>query len=302
MKRLIVSTALIGLLSAACGGVGAVQVSPLDDNPSPNTSRPSTTPDKSPTTDPSSTPSVTPPPPTGTLTVQVWLTLGEHLFPATRTQAGTVAVGKAALTQLLAGPTSHELAAGVGSTIPADTKLLDLNIQDGVATVNMNGAYDDGGGSLSMRMRLAEVVYTISQFPSVQGVDFQLDGKPVAVFSGEGIVLDHAQTRADFEDLLPSIVVETPGPGDEVSSPVTISGTANVFEATVSYRIEDENGHSLADGYATATCGTGCRGTYVITVDYKVGHDQPGTIVVFESSAQDGSEINVVRIPVMLRA
>jgi hypothetical protein len=58
----------------------------------------------------------------------------------------------------------------------------------------------------------------------------------------------------------------------------------------------------VADGYATASCGTGCRGTYVITVHYEVGHDQPGTIVVFESSAQDGSEINVVKIPVTLKA
>ena len=301
MKRLIVSTVMLGLLGAACAGSGAVRVSPLGGDPSPSRpAKPSSTPTRSPTTDPSSTPTSSPP--SGTLTVQVWLTQGEHLFPATRTQAATVAVGKAALTQLLAGPTSPERGAGVGTTIPAGTKLIDLNIQDGVATVNMNGTYDDGGGSLSMRMRLAEVVYTITQFPSVQGVDFQLDGKAVDTFSGEGIVLDHPQTRVDFEDLLPSIVVETPGPGDAVSSPITISGTANVFEATVSYRIEDENGHSVADGYATASCGTGCRGTYVITVDYEVGHDQPGTIVVFESSAQDGSEINVVKIPVTLRA
>jgi spore germination protein GerM len=302
MKRLIVSAITIGLLGAACAGTGAVRVSPLDQNPSPSTtSKPRPTTSKTPTTEPSSTPSETSTP-TGTLTVHVWFTQGEHLFLATRSQAATVAVGRAALTQLLAGPTSQERDAGVGTTIPAGTELIDLNIQDGVATVDMNGAYDDGGGSLSMRMRLAEVVYTITQFPSVQGVDFQLDGSAVEAFSGEGIVLDHPQTRADFEDLLPAIVVETPGPGDAVSSPLTISGTANVFEATVSYRIEDENGHSVADGYATATCGTGCRGTYVVTVDYQVGHDQQGTVVVFESSAQDGSEINVVRIPVTLKA
>jgi spore germination protein GerM len=299
MKRLIVSAIVLGLLGAACAGTGAVRVSPLDENPSPTGSKPRPTTSKTPTTSPSSTPSQTP---TGTLTVQVWLTQGEHLFLATRTQAATIAVGRAALTQLLQGPTSAERAAGVGTTIPAGTELIDLNIQDGVATVNMNGTYDDGGGSLSMRMRLAEVVYTITQFASVQGVEFQLDGNAVDAFSGEGIVLDHPQTRADFEDLLPAIVVETPGPGDAVSSPLTISGTANVFEANVSYRIEDENGHSVADGYATATCGTGCRGTYVVTVDYTVGHDQQGTVVVFESSAQDGSEINVVRIPVTLKA
>jgi germination protein M len=299
MKRLIVSAIALGLLGAACAGTGAVRVSPLDENPSPTGSKPRPTTSTTPTTSPSSTPSETP---TGSLTVQVWLTQGEHLFLATRTQAATVAVGRAALTQLLQGPTSAERDAGVGTTIPAGTELIDLNIQDGVATVNMNGTYDDGGGSLSMRTRLAEVVYTITQFASVQGVQFQLDGSAVDAFSGEGIVLDHPQTRSDFEDLLPAIVVETPGPGDAVSSPLTISGTANVFEANVSYRIEGENGHSVADGYATATCGTGCRGTYVVTVDYTIGHDQGGTVVVFESSAQDGSEINVVRIPVTLKA
>lgn len=302
MKRLIVSAVVLGLLGAACAGTGAVRVSPLDGNPSPSTtSRPRPTTSKTPTTSPSPTPSEAPTP-TGTLTVQVWLTQGEHLFLATRTQAATVAVGRAALTRLLEGPTPEERAAGVGTTIPAGTELIDLNIQDGVATVNMNGTYDDGGGSLSMRMRLAEVVYTITQFPSVQGVQFQLDGRTVDAFSGQGIILDRPQARADFEDLLPAIVVETPGPGDSVSSPLTISGTANVFEATVSYRIEDENGRSIAGGYATATCGTGCRGTYVVTVDYNVDRDQKGSVVVFESSAQDGSEINVVRIPVTLKA
>jgi hypothetical protein len=300
MKRLIVSAAILGLLGAACAGKGAVRVSPLDESPSPTSSKPHSTP--TPPATPTDPANPTGTPPTGTLTVQVWLTQGEHLFLATRTQAATVAVGKAALTQLLAGPTATERTAGVGTVIPEGTRLLDLNIQDGVATVNMSGAFDDGGGSLSMRIRLAEAIYTITQFPTVQGVDFQLDGRAVDVFSGEGIVLDHPQTRGDYEDLLPSIVVETPGPGDSVSAPVTISGTANVFEATVSYRIEDENGHSIADGYATATCGTGCRGTYVITADYQVGHDQPGTIVVFESSAQDGSEINVVKVPVTLKA
>jgi len=129
-----------------------------------------------------------------------------------------------------------------------------------------------------------------------------MEGKPVTTFSGEGIVLDHPQTRGDYEDLLPAIVVDSPRVGASVSSPVTITGTADVFEATVSFQILDENGHVLTQGATTATCGTGCRGDYTIVAAFHVSHDQQGTIEVFESSARDGSHVNVVRIPVTLKA
>src|SRR5205823_236165 len=172
--------------------------------------------------------------------------------------------GRAALTALLEGPSSSERKAGIGTTIPSSTTLRGLTIQDGVATVDLSGAYDDGGGSASERMRLAQVVYTITQFPTVQGVNFRMDGKAVTAFSGEGIVLDQPQTRGDYEDLLPAIVVDSPRVGAAVSSPVTITGTADVFEATVSFQILDENGHVLTQGATTATCGTGCRGDYTI--------------------------------------
>src|SRR5207247_224477 len=112
---------------------------------------------------------------------------------------------------------------------------------------------------------------------------------------GEGIVLDHAQTRADYEDTLPAITVETPVIGQRVSSPVTVSGTANVFEATVSIWILDENGRKVADTTTTASCGTGCRGDYSKAVAYHVDHQQSGTVEVFEASAKDGSPTNMVK-------
>ena len=96
------------------------------------------------------------------------------------------------------------------------------------------------------------------------------------------------------------IEVTEPAVGATVTSPVTISGTADVFEATVSIRILDERGDVIADTFATATCGTGCRGDYEESVRFAVDTEQPGTIEVFESSAEDGSMINVVRIPVTL--
>jgi immunoglobulin-like protein involved in spore germination len=98
----------------------------------------------------------------------------------------------------------------------------------------------------------------------------------------------------------PAIVVRTPVAGDEVASPVTVAGTADVFEATVSIRILDANGQELAAAFTTATCGTGCRGKYSERVFFFAEERQDGTIEVFESSAMDGSPLNVVRIPVVL--
>jgi hypothetical protein len=101
-------------------------------------------------------------------------------------------------------------------------------------------------------------------------------------------------------DELPAIVVTKPSPGDTVSSPVTVAGTADVFEATVSIRILDANRKKIADTFTTATCGTGCRGDFSKQVDFTVSAQQQGTVMVFESSAENGRPINVVRIPVTL--
>ena len=56
-------------------------------------------------------------------------------------------------------------------------------------------------------------------FPTVESVEFRLDGQPVTTFSSEGIVLDGPQTRADYEDVTPAILVETPAPFETVTDP-----------------------------------------------------------------------------------
>ena len=100
----------------------------------------------------------------------------------------------------------------------------------------------------------------------------------------------------------PAIVVKQPASGDEVASPVTISGTADVFEATVHVRILDSGGLEVAARFTTATCGSGCRGEFSTELSFFVEQTQDGTIEVFEQSAEDGSAINVVTVPVVLVA
>lgn len=230
----------------------------------------------------------------------MWFGYGEWLFVTERTEPSSPRVGAAAVTALLAGPSGAERAAGVGTSILEGTELLGLSIDGGIATVDLSRMFGSGGGSLSMFSRLAQLTYTLTQFPGVRGVNLKMDGKPVKVFGGEGIILDQPMTRRSFRDRLPSILVRSPLIGEQVSSPVTISGTANVFEATVSISILDAQGSEIANTTTMATCGTGCRGTYSTAVAFTIDRTQAGTVRVYEASAEDGRPIHVVDIPVVL--
>lgn len=53
----------------------------------------------------------------------------------------------------------------------------------------------------------------------------------------------------------------------------------------------------IASGFDTATSGTGTRGTFEAEIDLD-GHIGDTTVVLFESSAKDGSRINEVEIPI----
>ena len=101
-------------------------------------------------------------------------------------------------------------------------------------------------------------------------------------------------------DEKPAIVVTNLAIGQRVANPVTVAGTANVFEATVSVRILDASGREIANTFTTATCGTGCRGTYSKKVSFLVTDEQAGTVEVYWSSPENGRPEGVVRIPVTL--
>jgi germination protein M len=237
------------------------------------------------------------------LALQVWFHRGEQLFVAKRVVNPTLRVGSAAVQSLLAAPTDAEQLEGVQTQIPDGTELLGLSIDKGTATVNLTSEFESGGGSASMSMRLAQVVFTLTQFPTVKGVQFALDGQPIEVLGGEGVVIDHPLTRKDYAELVPAIVVESPSIGETVSAPVTVSGSANVFEANVTVLVLDAKRKEVGRTFTTATCGSGCRGTFSTRVPYEVGEDQEGTIVVQDDDAAGtGHPPHVVEIPVHLSA
>jgi len=258
---------------------------------------------------PGTTTSVTPTPstpatpvtPTVGAEVRVYFCLGEKVQPALRrAPAGSTALLKAALTELLAGPTVDEKASGLLTVIPKDTKLNGVAISGTVATVDLTSAFASGGGTLSMANRLAQVVFTATQFPGVTGVKFKLDGKPVTVFSGEGIILDHPQKRSDYEAATPAISVDDPAWSATLRSGDRAKGTANVFEAVFRLQLRDSAGKLLVDATVHASSGTGTRGTWSQKLTWSGAKAGTGTLRVFAASPKDGKPVDVLTIPITI--
>jgi germination protein M len=281
-SRFLAGVVALSFVLAACGKDRSSSPQARTGSPSPDAEAPSPSP--SPATE------------VGSSVYEVWFHAEERLTATYVERAATPRIGTAALEDLLAGPLDGDL----DTSIPEDTDLLGLSIEDGIATVDTSSGFGAPGGSLAERMRLAQVVFTLTQFETVRGVVFEIDGKRIEVFGSHGFGVEKPLSRSDFEDLGPAIVVDLPSPGATISSPIMISGNANVFEATVSIRILDSTGAVIEETFTTATCGTGCRGDYEAQALFAVDEAQDGTVMLFESSAESGRPINVVKVPVTL--
>ncbi|MFF4908107.1 GerMN domain-containing protein [Streptomyces sp. NPDC001260] len=206
------------------------------------------------------------------------------------------ATATAALHALLAGPSRFEGHRGRTTAVPSGTELRSVDVQGRLATVDLSERFLDDGGP-SMRARLAQVVFTLTRFPTVRKVAFEIDGKPVRYFGPEGVVLDGPVGRADFEDLSPAVLVESPLIGDAVRTPLRVWGSADTFEAEFRLTLTDVSGHRAADVPVRATSGTGTRGTFDVTFPYRAVRTGPGLLTAYFVSPEDGRPVTVDTVP-----
>jgi spore germination protein GerM len=293
------------LLLASCSPVASPTPPP---SVSPQAVSPQATEPPRETDRPAQSPDVTPDASGGgTTTVRAYFFLGSFvdnagLVPVLRSVPQTQAVGAAAMEALLVGPNDAELGArpAMYTNISDGTRFLGLSIDHGVATVNLSKEFDLVAGSAAAVGRLAQVVYTLTQFPTVNSVSFQIDGVPKPVFGSDGVTFDGPVSRDDYTDQLPAILVDRPAWGGVLGDPARLVGVANVFEAVFRAEILDGDGRSIAATPVTATCGSGCWGAFDVTIRYDVGTAGWGTLRVFEPSAKDGSPTNITEYPVWL--
>jgi len=290
-------------------GIGALGTSALMSGQPLNDRRPqpAATPEPTPTRAPDISTDV----PVPASEAELWFVKGEQLSWGTTTVGGRAPVNLASddpivqkavfwLQSLFEGPTGADQEVGAVSAIPSGTKLLGVKREGSVLNVDVSSEFEFGGGSLSMQLRVAQVIYTATQIEGIEAVRILVEGERVEAIGGEGVIVAEPLTRRDFQNVAPLIVVESPRTGQDLASSVTVTGFANVFEANVNIRILDAEGNILKETFTTASCGTGCWGDFSETLAFEVTERRQGRVEVLTYSPKDGSEQDLVSIPVVL--
>jgi len=205
--------------------------------------------------------------------LRVYFLRGNALEAVRVSVPDTSAIATAALQKLLAGAPG-----GLRTALPAGTELESVAVSGGRATVRFST-------DRLPHTAQGQIVYTLTQFPTVVSVDGAAFARPV--------------TRADFADLTERapIYVQEPQRDTSVASPVHASGTADVFEGTFAVDVWSD-GKLVRTQTISATSGTGTRGTWSATLRLPPG---PAKLVFYEPSAENGSHLHETTVLVDVR-
>ena len=122
----------------------------------------------------------------------------------TKSALRSVAASKSPLTiaiqTLLAGPLASELSNDMLTLIPKDSELIGARIDNSVAYLDFNEAFRFNTlGIDGYRAQMEQIVYTATEFPTVDKVQILIEGQRVDYLGGEGFWIGNPLGREDFE-------------------------------------------------------------------------------------------------------
>jgi len=205
-------------------------------------------------------------------------------------------------TKQVAKAALQELINDEKSIFPPGTEVLGINIEKGLATVNFNEAVlnNTNVGSSGEALGIQSIVNTLTEFPSIERVAFQVEGKVdgrARDWWGHIGLYEQPFTRNLSKVYEPAIWVTHPSPNQIASVPLLVKGSARVFEGTVNIRLLDGQGNVLAESHTTASAAAPERGDFETSLKYEPPPAGEGTLEVYWTSPIDGSVQDKVSIP-----
>ena len=100
---------------------------------------------------------------------------------------------------LIDGPSSRDLDDGLLNLIPEGTQLISAHVTDGVAVLNFNQSFRFNPlGAEGTVAQLLQVIYSSTEFPTVERVQFLVEGERVDYLGGDGIYVGEPLGRDAF--------------------------------------------------------------------------------------------------------
>lgn len=192
--------------------------------------------------------------------------------------------------------TVEELPPGLQTAVPSDVFPKSKRLDGDIAVADMNEAFlDGGGGALADFIMLNQLIYTLTD-DEAQSVLFTVDGAPVEQFGSEGLDLTTPVRRDEFLEHVHSINLTSPI--IEQDGRYLVEGIANVFEGALTVRVLNENREVVHEAPVQATSGSGTWGEFSTEIDSALIVPGQTSIQVFTYSAEDGSDTNVITVPI----
>ncbi len=114
-----------------------------------------------------------------------------------------------AMKELLKGPSEEEKKAGISTSLNENTRLLEVKVEGDTVNLDFSREVEEGGGTILMETRIAQIVCTATQFPEIEKVRFLIEGKTINYFSGEGItIVEKPVSREDLKEFDIKIIEE----------------------------------------------------------------------------------------------
>ena len=105
----------------------------------------------------------------------------------------------AAITALLSGPDIAERGKGFGTLIPEGTRLIGASVKNGVASINFSDEFQYNRFGVEGYMgQLMQIVYTATAFPTVDSVQFLIEGELNEFIGSEGVWIGSPLSRSSF--------------------------------------------------------------------------------------------------------
>ncbi len=100
---------------------------------------------------------------------------------------------------LITGPSAEEEAKGCRTLVSTGTRLLGASVTSGVATLNFSSEFEfNQYGIEGTRGQLQQIVFTATAFPTVESVQFLVDGEKRDYLGSEGVWIGSPLARNNF--------------------------------------------------------------------------------------------------------
>ncbi len=135
----------------------------------------------------------------------------ERLGGVWREDATNRSTAEFAMRRLLDGPSAPE-SNRLRTAISSGTELLGVAVRRGIADVNLSAQFEAAAGELVQLLRVAQVVWTLTELPEVDAVRFRIHGAPQPVIDQLGVAretvgraryLSFAPREGDVPDVQP---------------------------------------------------------------------------------------------------